>query len=352
MMIEPRQLPVFAICGYSGSGKTTLIEKVIPILRRKSLAVAVVKSDVHDLQVDHPGKDSDRLFQAGADVFLNGPGEGFFRQHRLKGVYTTDELAAMSAHYDIILMEGYKDSSYRKVWLQDQANTSPPALTNLAATLPWDSDRQAVLLEILEKFLAEISNATPIFGGVLIGGKSRRMGTPKHLLTIQGKTWLENTIGLLKPLCQQVVILGQGEIPSALVEYNRLPDIPGTTGPLAGLLAGMRWAPQVSWLLVACDHPALTSEALQWLLTARKPGRWAIQPRHDDQSEIEPLLAWYDYRCRTLVEALVLQKNFRLASLSPHALAFNPVIPINYKSAWKDRDYPNIESKTVRSPHF
>ena len=87
MMIDERaridtigRLPVFGVCGWSGSGKTTLIEAVLPKLLARNLKVAVVKHDVHAIDVDRPGKDSDRFFQAGADVYLQG-NEELSRRH-------------------------------------------------------------------------------------------------------------------------------------------------------------------------------------------------------------------------------------------------------------------------------
>ena len=58
--------PVIAVCGVKNSGKTSLIEKLIPILRRQGLKIAVIKHDGHDFEPDVPGTDSARLRQAGA----------------------------------------------------------------------------------------------------------------------------------------------------------------------------------------------------------------------------------------------------------------------------------------------
>jgi len=74
--------PVIAVCGFKNSGKTTLLEGVIPVLCNQGLAVGVIKHDAHGVQVDHQGKDSDRLFRVGADVLLHGPNETLARRHR------------------------------------------------------------------------------------------------------------------------------------------------------------------------------------------------------------------------------------------------------------------------------
>ncbi len=54
----------------SGTGKTTLLEKVIAELKGRGYRIGVVKHDAHRFDIDHPGKDSHRLTEAGADTML------------------------------------------------------------------------------------------------------------------------------------------------------------------------------------------------------------------------------------------------------------------------------------------
>ena len=105
-------LAVFGICGWSGAGKTTLMERMVRALAGKGIKV-VVKRDIHGLQADTPGKDSDRFFQAGADVALQGPGEGFFRTH---GDGKAPELLmrTLAPQYDLVLIEGHKGTPFTK----------------------------------------------------------------------------------------------------------------------------------------------------------------------------------------------------------------------------------------------
>ena len=57
----------------------------------------------------------------------------------------------------------------------------------------------------------------PVWGCVLIGGRSRRMGRPKHLIEAGGCSWLERTVTLLGHCVEQVVIAGPGDVPATLV---------------------------------------------------------------------------------------------------------------------------------------
>lgn len=335
-------LPILAICGWAGSGKTTLIEGLATRLTGKGLKVAAVKHDVRGLQVDRPGKDSDRFFRAGADVFMHGPDERFFRAHPADDKHDlAHTLHSLAARYDVVLVEGNKTAPLRKVWLLgDDQTTPPPDLTNTAAVLPRNCDRLETVLPMAESFLTEQWSRTPILGCVLIGGKSTRMGTPKHLLRKSGKTWLERTAELLEQVGESVVIAGAGEVPQELTNCVRLADVPDAEGPMSGILAAMRWAPRVSWIVAACDLPDLSADALDWLVSTRRPGVWATLPRLQGACGVEPLLACYDFRCRAMLQRQADDGNYRLSDLTSDPKVISPSVPSHLSAAWRNVNTP------------
>jgi len=100
----------------SGTGKTTLLEKLVPELKRHGLKVGVIKHDAHQFEIDYPGKDSHRLFTAGADAVLLASSEklalikrtaGTLPLHDLIGTYFSD--------MDLVLTEGYKTGPLPKI---------------------------------------------------------------------------------------------------------------------------------------------------------------------------------------------------------------------------------------------
>lgn len=335
----PVDSAVLGICGYSGAGKTTLIEALISRLCAQGLEVAVIKHDAHGPDVDRPGKDSDRFFRAGADVLLRGPGEEFFRSHRSE-TQLLAVAASLEQRYDFVLVEGHKASPVPKVWLLSKAESSPPSQADsVVRVLPRDADRTAIVEELIGRILHRRCNA-PVFGGILIGGASSRMGRPKHLIPYAGKTWLERAVDALRTACAQVAILGAGEVPPEVADCLHLSDVPGPRGPLAGILAAMRWAPTTSWIMAACDLPTLTAEALQWLLSTRRPGVWATLPRLRPDFPPEPLLALYDSRSRLVLERQVAAGNFKVADLAAHPKTISPSIPQDLGRAWKSVNSP------------
>ncbi len=213
-------------------------------------------------------------------------------------------------------MEGHKDTALPKFWLGSAARTQPPeSVNNIVCTLAWNSDRQARFMEYIDDWLPMAWKARPLYGGLLIGGSSSRMGEPKQLVHFGGRTLGEIAAEALGTLCDtlcdaargadcsaeyaagcgdgKTVALGAGALPQALGALAQLPDAPGIGGPAAGLIAAHRWAPEAAWIVAACDHPWVRRQHIAWLAGQRQPGRWAVIPRQSDGHPC-PTLALYE----------------------------------------------------------
>lgn len=338
-------LPILGICGYSGAGKTTLIEAMLPELIDRGLRVAVVKHDCRNPVVDCPGRDSDRLYRAGADLFLFG-GEAFFRLHGDDGAGLVFQLRRLARHYDLVLVEGHAQTPIPKIWLLAEGEMEAPAETaDVLAVFARDGQWAARIFAFLLQWLQDIWLQTPVWACVLIGGRSSRMGRPKHLIEKEEArdqaTWLEHTVGLLQPLIgDRMVVSGGGLVPESLSLVPRLPDIPEVGGPLTGILAAMRWQPEVSWLLVACDMPDISAEAVNWLLSLRRPGCWGTVPCLHEDGYLEPLLAHYDHRCGPLFEQLLTAGSLRMSLIARHGKIETPLVPATLRSSWRNINTP------------
>ena len=114
---------VFGFAGWSGSGKTTLIERLIPALAGRGLAVSLVKHAHHEFDVDQPGKDSWRHRNAGCTEVLVSSSVRYAVMHELRGTreLTLREALARLAPCDIVLVEGYKAAPIPKleVWREE-----------------------------------------------------------------------------------------------------------------------------------------------------------------------------------------------------------------------------------------
>lgn len=346
-------LPVLGVCGWSGAGKTTLLEALLPRLRRKGLRVAVAKHDAHGLDVDRQGKDSDRLFRAGADVSLAGPGQCLLRTHDDGATSLEQTCWELARCHDLVLVEGHKGSPIPKLWLLSEGETEPPPeAAGLVAVLPRDASRPRRAARFLSSWLARQWTKPPVYACLLIGGRSSRMGSPKHLIRTDGLTWVERTVRVLEGVASTVAIVGAGELPPSLSDAVRLPDVADSHGPMAGLLAAMRWAPRASWLVAACDLPDLSREALEWLLAQRAPGRWAVLPRLPGSPGVEPLLALYDFRAAGLLEELAARGEHCPARITASGRVATPRPPKALRSAWRNVNSPEggIACTPARKP--
>ena len=87
---------VLAVSGAHNSGKTTLLEKLIPLLRARGLKVGVIKHDGHDFTPEFRLNEQDLL--------------ALFERHG----------------YDLVLMEGFKESGWPKIEVVRKAVSEEP----------------------------------------------------------------------------------------------------------------------------------------------------------------------------------------------------------------------------------
>jgi len=112
----PVRVPVICIVGRSGSGKTTLIERLIPLLRKEGLHVAVVKHSHHDLEFDIPGRDTYRYKQAGAATAILASQAGIGIVKHLEEELPLDEiLSSYAGDADMVIVEGFKNEKFPKI---------------------------------------------------------------------------------------------------------------------------------------------------------------------------------------------------------------------------------------------
>jgi molybdopterin-guanine dinucleotide biosynthesis protein A len=187
--------------------------------------------------------------------------------------------------------------------------------------------------------MAEAWARRQVFGGVLIGGSSTRMGQAKSLLRYRGRSFVELVIEVLRERTERVVLLGEGQTPVVSPETARVPDPPGLAGPLAGILAALRWRRDVCWIMVACDLPLLRVEALDWLLEQRQPNRWAILPKVDP-ARVEPLLAVYEPQSLELLEQLVASGRRCPRHIEGHPAVHAPTPPRGLCACWTNINTP------------
>ncbi len=105
------------------------------------------------------------------------------------------------------------------------------------------------------------------------------MGKPKHLLRAAGMSFTAIAAAALRPHCDELVVLGDVDLPEDAAGLSCVPDAEGGGGPLAGIAAALAWRPEATWIVAACDMPLVTSGEVAWLLDEhRRVGAVATMP--------------------------------------------------------------------------
>ena len=146
-----------------------------------------------------------------------------------------------------------------------------------------------------------------LYGLVLAGGESRRMGQDKALLQRGGKSQLKSIVELLEPLVDRVFVStrsDQKEEPERR-QFSQIIDRYSDIGPIAGVLSAMDDYPNVDWLVVACDLPNIDAETIRYLLDNRSDAGpfTAYRSSHDDLPE--PLCAIYHVGSDRIIRGFV-----------------------------------------------
>ena len=178
------------------------------------------------------------------------------------------------------------------------------------------------------------------------------MGESKQLLRFRGVTLLERAAAALAPHVAGVVLLGDGPVPEGAAGLPRLADVAlarGRTsaanarsptphagaGPLAGMLAALRWKPEAAWVFAPCDLPRIDAAAVAWLVGERRPDRWAVVPRPEPGGPLHALFALYEPAARRLLEDLAAGGGRAPRLVAGHSRVAVVTPPAEIAGAWR-----------------
>lgn len=132
-------------------------------------------------------------------------------------------------------------------------------------------------------------------GLVLAGGKSRRMGKDKSLLTYHSKPQREYLYEQMQPVCSEVFLsIRPGQEDSLPEGLAYILDQNHYKGPFNGLLSAHLKYPEAAWLVVACDLPLIDTKALAFLLSRRDHSAMATAFATRKTGLPEPLAALWE----------------------------------------------------------
>ncbi len=178
-------------------------------------------------------------------------------------------------------------------------------------------------------------------GLVLAGGASRRMGTDKAMLVVEGangrpETLLERAIRHLREADADPVLVASGtrgryELPPGVAEVDD-GDARGS-GPLAGVGAGLRRSTAPVVAVVAVDLPDASPALLQWLRTQWRPTDRGLIPL-DGDGRAQPLHALLARDLAGFVMARIQADERRVLPVLAAGGARTVAVPAEFGRAW------------------
>lgn len=146
-----------------------------------------------------------------------------------------------------------------------------------------------------------------IFGLVLAGGESRRMGRDKALLERDGKTQLAHIVELLEGCVDKVFVSTRADQnkDEERGRFEQVVDRYDDLGPVAGILSALDEYPEVDWLVVACDLPNIDEATIRHLLKHSRGEQPFTAYSSSYDGLPEPLCAVYHSGCADIVRRFV-----------------------------------------------
>lgn len=195
---------------------------------------------------------------------------------------------------------------------------------------------------------------TPL-GVVLAGGRSRRYGAPKALVTVGGVPILSRVIRALGEAAGRVVLVANEPALYAGFELETRPDARPGLGALGGIDTAVRWAAETGAagaLVVACDMPFISGALLRRLAALAAPAGTddpdVVVPESRGPRGVEPLCAWYGTRCGAALDAQVLREDRRIIGFWPDVTVRRLTLKEVQRFGDPDRLFMNVNTPDER----
>jgi molybdenum cofactor guanylyltransferase len=235
-----------------------------------------------------------------------------FNPFKLREVFAGADLVLVNGNHQqakaqVVIISNNKKASLQKrverltnVQLLLLADDTNEIFDFVKLAVPNWQDLPLYRIDETEKIIAffekKMQLAKPaIYGLVLAGGKSQRMGFDKGSVNWHGKEQRYYMADLLKPFCNEVFIsCRQDQQPAIDTKYLSLADTFTGLGPYGAILSAFREKPDNAWLVVACDLPLLDTNTLEYLIANRNCASIATAYQSSYDGFPEPLITIWE----------------------------------------------------------
>ena len=141
-------MKILQVTGFKNSGKTTTVNRMVKYLKGQGFKVAVIKNhhrdDVHDATTD-----TGKFIESGSDfTMLNTPGTVMTVENKAPDL--KKQIDDFTGLVDFILIEGYKDEDYPKIFMaysfkSGHTNLNNTGLRNVLKTFDIRYDEETIM---------------------------------------------------------------------------------------------------------------------------------------------------------------------------------------------------------------
>ena len=151
-------------------------------------------------------------------------------------------------------------------------------------------------------------------GFVLAGGRSTRMGRDKAQLEYRGSTLLERIALAVREAAGAVALIGEPKL-YAHLGYPVFADRIRGCGPIGGVHTALSET-RADWnLVVACDMPGISADALRHLLERTRETHARCVAAAGPDGSAEPLCAAYHRDCLPILAQAIRDKRLKMRDL-------------------------------------
>ena len=146
-----------------------------------------------------------------------------------------------------------------------------------------------------------------VYGLVLAGGHSKRMGHDKALLRVNGETQLSRAVQLLELFVDRVFVSTRADQQdeSERKKFRQIVDRYEDLGPIAGILSALQEHSHVGWLVLACDLPNIDENTIHFLLENKSADKPFSAFKSSTDGLPEPLCAYYSAGSESIIKAFI-----------------------------------------------
>lgn len=291
----------------------------IQVLSAKLIAALEAHYSLAYVDADHAaGDEAEQIPVAGSALVYTDKIN--YHQYNLAGELNSFHRRPIFQQVDGVIINGNHFKAKRQIVILDPKKEESLSrkldrLTDVALILTTENtkqpypflskhlgDRKPIMMPlgdingIIQWMRAQLTAARPpLYGLVLAGGKSQRMGQDKGLIDYHGQPQREFLAEQLSTVCKEVFFSLRPE-QEAPANSKVIRDSISGLGPFGAILSAFREHPDAAWLVVACDLPLLNKSGLQFLVNKRNASKVATAYHNPATGWPDPLVTIWEPR--------------------------------------------------------